>query len=268
MSQTIARTSGTVLPLVEEGLRTPLYHQVYLVLRNKIYDGEYADGALLPSEQETAQMFGVSRITTQRALNELAAEGLCVREQGRGSRVTFKPPAAVVQADAEGLFENLLQMGLKTEVEVLEFDYVPAGADVARALRLEPGQEVQRSLRIRRLDGKAFSHLTTCVPADIGRTFGREDLAKQPLLVLLERGGIKVSGAEQTISANLADALVARALGMDLGSPLLSVSRVVYDRNDRPVEYITGLYRPDRYQYRMTLSRVGDERARSWSLAG
>lgn len=61
--------------------------------------------------------------------------------------------------------------------------------------------------------------------------------------------------------------MVAPALGVDLGSPLLSVSRVVFDVDDRPVEFITGLYRPDRYQYRMSLSRVGDARQRSWSPA-
>jgi len=237
------------------------------VLRDKIHAGEYPDGSLLPSEQETAQMFGVSRITTQRALNELAAEGLCVREKGRGSRVTFTPPVATIKADAEGLFENLLQMGLQTEVEVLEFGYVAAVNDVARALGIERGEEVQRTVRVRRLDGKTFSYLSTYVPADIGRTYGRDDLAAQPLLTLLERGGVKVAGAEQTITATLADAVVAPALGVDLGSPLLSVSRVVFDVDDRPVEFITGLYRPDRYQYRMSLSRVGDARQRSWSPA-
>lgn len=140
------------------------------MLRDKIHAGEYPDGSLLPSEQETAQMFGVSRITTQRALNELAAEGLCVREKGRGSRVTFTPPVATIKADAEGLFENLLQMGLQTEVEVLEFGYVAAVNDVARALGIERGEEVQRTVRVRRLDGKTFSYLSTYVPADIGRT--------------------------------------------------------------------------------------------------
>ena len=89
-----------------------------------------------------------------------------------------------------------------------------------------------------------------------------------PLLTLLERGGIEVSRAEQTITATLADAEVARRLGVELGAPLLRLGRIVYDQQNRAVEYITGLYRPDRYQYRMNLSRVQTDRANAWSPSG
>jgi GntR family transcriptional regulator len=55
---------------------------------------------------------------------------------------------------------------------------------------------------------------------------------------------------------------------LELGCPLLKIDRVVYDQSERPVEYISALYRPDRYQYRMMLSRVGSESDRSWLMAG
>ena len=88
------------------------------------------------------------------------------------------------------------------------------------------------------------------------------------MLELLERSGVVVSRAEQTINATLAEVEVANALVHDPGAPVLSIQRVVFDQNDHPVEFIRALYRPDRYQYRMTLSRVGDELSRSWSPAG
>jgi len=94
----------------------PLYHQVYLILRNKILTGEYGFGALLPSEQETSETFGVSRITAKRALNDLAGDGLVLRERGRGTKVVFHAPTPPVKANVEGLLENLLAMGLETEV--------------------------------------------------------------------------------------------------------------------------------------------------------
>lgn len=253
---------------VDGRLPTPLYHQVYLVLRDKILSTDYEVDTILPSEQETARRFGVSRITARRALDELATSGLVIRQRGRGTRVTYRPPSPPVRAGVEGLLENLLAMGLKTEVSVLEYDYVDASEGTARALQCEIGQRVQRAVRVRHLEGKPFSHLTTFVPEEIGRSYSREDLASKPLLTLLERCGVVVSGAEQTISATLADTNVAPILGVEVGSPLLKIDRIVCDQEDSPVEYITGLYRPDLYNYRMTLSRVQNDGAKAWSPTG
>lgn len=250
---------------VDNKLPTPMYHQIYLILRNKIIEKEYAEGDLLPSEKETCRNFGVSRITAKRALNELADAGWVIRERGRGTRVTHKSVAAPLDANVEGMLENIMAMGLETEVRLLEFDYVRPSDQVAAVLGSTAGDKVQRAVRVRSLDGAPFSHLVTYVPEQVGRTYGREDLASTPLLTLLERGGVIVSRAEQTLTATLADAGVATLLEVELGSPLLRIRRIVFDQNDRPVEYITGLYRPDRYQYRLNLSRVQSDAAKTWS---
>jgi GntR family transcriptional regulator len=149
----------------------------------------------------------------------------------------------------------------------LSFEYRAAGEDVARALGLLPGDEVQRAVRVRSLEGEPFSHLTTFVPAGIGRSFTADEMSHIPLLQLLERCGVVVSSARQTITATLADPEVAPRLSVDVGSALLRISRVVYDQDGRAVEYITGLYRPDRYQYDMNLERVHGAEARQWSPA-
>jgi len=267
-ANTISGTSILKPGLVDDRLPTPLYHQVYLVLRNKILTGEYPFGSSALSEQETSEKFGVSRITAKRALNELADDGYVKRERGRGTRVIYNAPTPPVRASVEGLLENLLAMGLETDVRLLSFDYIQPAGEVTRALQCEDESLVQCAVRIRSLEGEPFSYLTTYVPEDIGRSFSRDDLSSRPLLALLERSGVTVGKAEQTISATLADMDVSAALGLELGSPLLSIQRIVYDQNERPVEFIKGLYRPDRYQYHMMLSRVGDEMSRSWSAAG
>jgi len=262
----LANDSSTTA-LVDDRLPTPLYHQVYLILRDQIRSGGFGFDDILPGEQDAAALFGVSRITAKRALNELAGDGYVKRERGRGTRVIYRAPVPPVDASVEGLLENLLVMGLETQVDLLAFDYVTPGAVVARALRCADGDQVQRAVRVRRLQGEPFSHLTTFVPEAVGRSYSRDDLAGQPLLALLERSGVVIGRAEQTITATLADAQVSRALGLELGSPLLGINRVVFDEAERPVEYISALYRPDRYQYRMNLSRVGDRRTRTWSAA-
>ena len=75
---------------------------------------------------------------------------------------------------------------------------------------------------------------------------------------------MRIGRAEQAISARLADADVARHLQVDVGSALLAVQRLIFDADDRPVQWLQGLYRPDRYQYQMQLSRVGTVDAKLW----
>jgi GntR family transcriptional regulator len=118
---------------------------------------------------------------------------------------------------------------------------------------------------IRYLNGETMSYLVTCLPEDVGRGFEREDLDHYPLLQLLERAGVKVASARQMVTATVADPSVAGALGVDAGAPLLEVRRVVLDVTDRPIEYIRILYRPDRYQFEMTLKRVRQKEGMRWT---
>ncbi len=244
---------------------TPLYHQLYLLYRQRILSGSLALGDKLPSESKLETIHGISRITAKRALDELAREGLVTRERGRGTTVRYSMQQSSVSADFSGLMENLIAIGATTTVEVLSFDYLPAPANVAEALGVEPGSTVQRAERRRSRDGRPFSHIVTFLPQDIGRTFDRQDLTDQPILKLIERAGKTVAQADQTVTAVSADALTSVVLGVPEGAPLLKVSRAVYDREGSTVQYIEVLYRPDVYQLNMRLDRVdADNQERMW----
>ena len=131
--------------------RSPLYHQIYLIMRQRIADGEFGTGGTLPSEQELAEYHGVSRITAKRALDELANDGLVVRERGRGTRVVEGRTGVRISGQGTGAFDPLLAMGGETEVAVKEFGYGAAENDVAAALGLPVGTIVQRAVRVRSL---------------------------------------------------------------------------------------------------------------------
>lgn len=248
-------------------LPMPKYHQVYVVLREQLHEGRFANG--LPGELALMQQFGVARVTVRRALEQLATEGLISRQPGRGTRALDLGAAAGAaqgsqRARLTGLLENLVSMGLKTSVKVLDVDVVPASPEVATALKLQPGAAIQKAVRVRSSREGPLSHITTYVPADVAGNFGRRELARKPILVLLEESGVKVGRAHQTISARLADVLVAKHLDIAVGSALLAVRRLIYDDQDRPIQWLHGLYRPDRYEYEMQLSRVGSIDAKVW----
>lgn len=246
-------------------LPLPRYHQIYLVLREQLAEGRFDAAKPLPGELGLAEAFGVSRVTMRSALDRLAAEGLIVRQRGRGTfarrRAAAPPP---VRADLSGLLENILSMGLRTRVDLIELTTLPAPADAAGPLEVAPGEPVQKAIRVRSDKSGPFAHITTFAPAEIARAFGRKELAAKPMLQLLEESGVKVSGADQTVTAKLADHAVAPLLEVGLGAPLLAVTRVVYGADAKPVQLLRGLYRPDRYEYRMHLTRSGGDTPRIW----
>src|SRR5215831_15835755 len=88
---------------VDAASPTPLYHQIFAQLRDAILQGSITDQSYLPSEQAISHRFGVSRITAKRSLDELAAAGLAVREQGRGTRVNSRPGRIVVRGGISSL---------------------------------------------------------------------------------------------------------------------------------------------------------------------
>ena len=228
----------------------PLYHKVYLLLKQRLVAGEYAHDAPMPGENALAAEYDVSRLTIRRSLEALEAEGLIRRRQGRG---TFaEPPAgAGHSADIDTLMTHLGQMGMQTRVRLLDLQVVPASGQVAQRLELSPGEPVSRSIRVRSHDSLPFSYLTTHVPQDIARRISRQQLGSRPLLAIFRDLGIEVARAEQTISATLAEPAAADALDIPVGSALLSLHRLVRDKSGRPVEWLHALYRPDRFEYRM-----------------
>lgn len=239
--------------------------QVYLVLRDRILSGAAAYGTKLATENELAEIHGVSRVTVRRALGELERERLIERRRSAGTRVIYRPSPAPMTADISGVLANLADMGRRTAVKLLSFDYVPAEGAVAEALGARPAEMLQRAVRVRSVDGQPFSYLTTHVPEILSLTYSRQDLASRPLLDLIDRAGVTVDRARQRISAVLAGPDAATALGVHSGSPLIELVRVVLDRNGRGVEHLHALYRPDRYAFEIDLVRSGEAAGLSWA---
>lgn len=239
--------------------------QVYLILRDRILSGALGFGVKLPTENELAEQYSVSRVTVRRALGELERERFIERRRSAGTRVIYRPAPAPITADISDVLANIAAMGRRTAVKLLSFDYVPAAGNVAEALGVEADELLQRSIRVRSLDSVPFSYLTTHVPESVAVTFSRQELASRPLLKLLERAGIKVERARQRIGAGLATPEVAQALDVRAGSPLIELVRVVCDQSGRAVEHLHALYRPDRYAFEMDLVRSGAAGTQSWS---
>ena len=238
--------------------------RVYLHLHEEIMRGVFAPGAVLPGEQKLAVTLDVSRVTVRRALDALEGDGLIDRRAGSGTTVCAPRQHPSMAADFSTLMPQLVEMGENTTARLLSFSYGAAPGGVASALGLAPQDRVQAAVRLRLVEGEPFSHLTTWVPEEIAQNYTEAELATTPLFRLLERSGVKVDAAQQTVSATLASPDVAEVLGLSIGAPLLSLDRVVRDAKGRGVEYLSALYRPDMFRLEMSLNHVGAGEGRHW----
>jgi len=243
----------------------PLYHQIYVVLRQQIVEGRFGQGPL-PGEIDLAKQFQASRVTMRRVFDRLVQEGLVRRHRGLGTFVNPQParPAATPEERASSLLDNIIDMGEKTSVKVISIDEVHATPEVAEALEIQAGDPVLKVVRVRHYRNRPLSHITAYLPAELGRPLTRKDLETTPMLRLLEAAGVELGRATQVLSARLADVVVAPLLEVPVGGALLAVRRVVKDKSGHPVQFLLGQYRPDRYEYRMELSPAGGDSANVW----
>ena len=245
----------------------PLYYQVETILRKKILMGEFPVGKPLPSEESLAKAYDVSRITIRTALLNLQKEGLIFRKRGKGTFVS-KNLSDLESPEYSGFIEDLIYMGIVTDIKLVKSDWVKPDEEIKKALRIDHSKEVLRVEKIRLVDGKPFSHVLNFLPLRIGREIDINKIDKRSMLSLLEEDlGIKVGGAVQTIEADIADAEVAILLNIRVGDPLLKIKRIVFDINKRPVEYVVVLYRADRYFFTVELRRREKGNLRIWEKA-
>lgn len=238
---------------VDRSAAVPLYHQIFLQLRDEILSGQRVYGSTIATEKDLSEIYGVSRITARRALDELAQHHFVARKRRIGTTVIFRPPAKPFEANIEQAVDSLLQLGRMTKVKVLTIRKEPAPHRVAEALGLAPGAPVVHAVRIRYLDGSPLGYVVSYVPAALGRHVTRAGLSKLPILKLIQQGGCRLGKATQTIAAILADPLLSRSLEVEPRSAILRVTRSVYDQSGNPILLTIAHYRSDRYQLRLDL---------------
>ncbi|GAB1578258.1 MULTISPECIES: GntR family transcriptional regulator [Bordetella] len=243
-------------PAGEGAAFSPLYRQIKELLVQSLERGEWKPGELIPSEIDLAARFQVSQGTVRKAVDELAAEHLLLRRQGKGTFVATHHEARVRYRFLR-LAPDEDSEGGRAESRILECRRLRAPAEIARALELRVGETV---VMIRRQ--LSMNHRPTVIddiwlPGSVFRGLTLELLTanKAPLYGLFETEfGVSMVRADEKLRAVAAPAEVAGLLGVAAGTPMLQVDRVSYTYGDRPVEVRRGLYLTDRYHYRNSLN--------------
>jgi GntR family transcriptional regulator len=207
-------------------MRRIRYQEIADELRQRVRRAK--PGALLPSESELSEQFGVSRVTVRRALELVRDDGLIAARQGFGWFVATEPVRQSLEA-LDTIESQVEGVGKLSERRIEEFAFEPAPPRVRKLL------DVDQVLRVKRLnlaDGEPFAAVTVWCPAELGTGLSRRDVERRPFYELLD---LELRGATQTIGADLADAADAALLDVPVGSPVLRCQRVTTAVDGRPV---------------------------------
>ena len=221
----------------------PLYLQIKALLERSLEEREWRPGEAIPSEIDLARRYDVAQGTVRKAIDALAADGLVVRRQGKGTFV------ATHTEERTSLFRFLrIRRNEGGEVApvslLLDVRRAKPAADVARLLALKPGEGVLVLRRVLDYDGAPVVLDEITLPAALfrGLTKARYDQYRGSMYSFFEAEfGVRMLKAQEKIRAVAADAAAAEVLGTAVGAPLLAVDRLTLTYADRPVEVRRGL---------------------------
>ncbi|MBI3369451.1 MAG: GntR family transcriptional regulator [Burkholderiales bacterium] len=234
---------------------SPLYRQIKDLILRELQAGAWKPGEAIPSELELAARFKVSQGTVRKAIDELSAEQLLLRRQGKGTFVA-------THAEQRRQYRFLRLMaddGAAPDLQrrLLDCRRVRAPSDVARALGLRSGDAVVQLRRLLLARGKPVVLDEIWLPGTLFKGLSVERLAEHrgPMYGLFESEfGVSMIRAEEKLRSVAADSATAELLAVPRGSPLLSVERLAYTYGDQPVELRRGLYNTEQHFYRNELN--------------
>lgn len=252
----MASTSSIFEPIAPDAAGAPLYRVVKRSLLRAIENGRYPAGGALPSETDLSTAFGVSVGTLRHAVDELVAEHILVRRQGRGTFIALHNTDRFLFQ----FFHIERSDGLREvpQVELVAFERVRMEEEAAQALGARPGEPAIQIDNRLRLQGRAVIHDRLTLSALLFKGLTAKRFCERPSTIYhlyQTEFGITVTRALERARAVAADRAAARVLGLGPGTPVMQVRRTALTFGDKPVEYRVSTIDTNRHEYVHLLSR-------------
>lgn len=234
----------------------PLYTKVKEDIEKKIIGGFYKVGDFIPSELELEVYYKVSRTTIRKAVTLLIDEGYLSIVRGRGTKVA---PSKLKSKGSElmSFTELMKRQNMCPGVTDVRIRRMRPTEEVAKALELNPWDEVLEIYRVRTADNEPITMNTSYIPYSLleGHDLSAFDKMESLYRTLEEEFLVYVSTTEDTMSAVKASQRQADILQINRYDPLLKIERTAYDKDDKVIEYSDIVIRADRYKHIITLKR-------------
>lgn len=236
---------------VDRSLPTPLYFQLEQIIRAEIDAGKYRPGDLLPSENEIAARYDVSRSVIRQTLQNLAHAGVVRTQRGRGTSVLEKKLSERFVQRATGFYDDVTRMGLDIRTRVLRQQIVEVPLEVREFLGATHATRIDR---VRSVAGRVLAYVVTYIPQERAPGLERVELTDRSLYAHLQQAyGLHVHSGSRTVEAVAADGEAARQLDVPHGTPLLLLRSRGLTRDGEPLEWFEAWHRADRTRFEVQM---------------
>lgn len=236
---------------IDKSNHIPAYYQLKEAIHTKIKDGEIQPGERLLSENQLSELFNVSRMTVRKATDQLVEEGLLLREHGKGTFIKKLNYDKIERdlSELSSLTSDLGRSKYKIVTTVLKEEVVSASKEIAGRLDINAGDKVIKLARLRESDSQPIIWETSFIPFKVCPRLIEEDLSGSLFSILEEKYGLKISDANASIEAMLADECIAEMLQMGKNQPVIKVEQVTYLSDGRTIQFVESFSRGDKYKY-------------------
>lgn len=231
--------------------RIALYDQLKSKIREKIESGEMEEGQKIPTEKELCEIFGVSRATVRKAVNDLHDENILIKKQGKGTYVK----ASQINQSLEKFYsfsEELKKRGLEEKAEMLEFKIIMQDDNLQKTMGSINKEEVFLIKRLRLVDDKPYAIETSYIPVRIVPELSMELVKNNGLYNSMRNLGVKLGHATEKFGAVNMRKDEAFYLNTDLNEAGIKLTRKTY-QEDEMVEYCRSIIRGDVFTYTVEL---------------
>ena len=251
-----SRTAKAAATARQRAAFSPLYKQIKELLLESLGAGEWKPGESIPSEVELANLYHVSQGTVRKAIDELAAESVLIRRQGKGTFVATHHEEEVRYRFLRLASRDGQETREKPQSRFLAWDFRKAEQLELVLLELPAGSEVIEIDRVLHFGDTPIVFEQIILPARSFKELNLEMLQKQlPLYGLFESNfGVSMIRAEEQLYAAAANDEVSELLGVPKGYPLLAINRIAYTYGDKPIEIRKGMYLTKDYFYKNSLN--------------
>jgi GntR family transcriptional regulator len=224
----------------------PAYYQLKNIILQKIEQGAYSAGSLIPSERELSEILGISRMTVRQALTELVLEGVLHREKGKG---TFISQPKLEQKNMTSFSETVIREGLVPTTEILHFSNGLVPEEIWNQLEIKPDDKVYVLRRLRLASGQPVGIEEDFIPEKYCPGFESCDLTGSLYRLLREEYGLEIAYADHIIESSAPSKEERELLQITKAIPVLKVTCVNYAGSHAKLVYERSVYRSDYYKY-------------------
>lgn len=216
----------------------PLYGQLRQKLLEAITSGRIPEGTKLPTEEELCEQLGISRTVARQAYGALIAEGYVERMRGKGTFVHRQDTRGRFIDEQLSFAKEMSILGKKHYTRLIRQEWIAGDLTLAAKLNLGLTERCFYVKRMRYVEGKPFVLAENYIPESIFPGIEQYDLAENSLYDIFEKEyRVKVVRAKRVIGARIAEQEFAEFFGVECGAPVLYVTNVAVDQNDRPVDF-------------------------------